>query len=142
MSARNLLQAFDQVEIAQSAVEAVDVRLSIWCCLNRSDGGDAGGVNWDNLLPNSFLARGQVQLVNLRRHFTGAIEINGTPVLVPDDGDVSRVQAVNDARIAARSGIEVALLVGAGSHHQLAVRRNRKRRGIDPFWGNRLRSSA
>lgn len=54
----NLLQAFDQVEIAEGAMETVDVSLSIRCRLNRSDGGDAGGVDWDNLLAHSFLPRG------------------------------------------------------------------------------------
>ena len=52
----NLLQAFDQVEIAERAVEAVDVSLSVGRCLDRSDSGNTGGVNGDNLLGDSFLS--------------------------------------------------------------------------------------
>ena len=39
-------------------METVDVGFPIRRDLNRSDGGDAGGVNWNNLLPDSFLSRG------------------------------------------------------------------------------------
>ena len=53
----NLLQAFDQVEVAQGAMEAVHVGFSVGRGLDRSDGGDASSIDRNNLLADSFLSR-------------------------------------------------------------------------------------
>jgi len=54
----NLLEAFHQIEVCEGSMEAVDVGLAVWGYHDRSDGGDAGGINWNNLLPERFLSGG------------------------------------------------------------------------------------
>ena len=111
-SGESLLQALDQVKVAESAVEAVNVRLPVRCDQNGPDGGDSGGIEGDNLFPDAFLSRRQLQLVNLGGHFAGASQIDGTAVLIPGNGQISRLQAIDGSRIASRRRIVVAFLIG------------------------------
>ena len=55
---RGLLQAFDQVEVAQGSMEAVDIGLAVGRHQDRSDGRDAGGIERGNLFPDGFFSCG------------------------------------------------------------------------------------
>ena len=52
----NLLQTFDQVEVTERSMKTVNVGFSVWGHMDRSDGGDAGRIQRDNLSPDDFLS--------------------------------------------------------------------------------------
>ena len=118
-------------------MQTVGVSLAIRCHQDRSNGGNAGWIDWHNLLPVRFLTRGQVQLENLGGHFADPINIDGPPILIPTDRQVSRFQTLHDSRIASSRRVKVALFIGTDTDNLLAIRRNRKRRGVDALGGNR-----
>jgi len=55
---QDLLQTFNQIQIAEGAMEAVDVSLPVRRHLNWSDRRNARGIDRNNLFPDSFLSRG------------------------------------------------------------------------------------
>ena len=50
----NLLQTFDQVEVTERSMKTINVGFSVWGHLDRSDGGDAGRIQRDNLFLTTF----------------------------------------------------------------------------------------
>src|SRR5271154_1556290 len=118
----NLLQALDQIKVAEGAMETIDVGLAVRGHQDGPDSGDAGGIDRNNLLPESLLSCGQFQLVDLGGHLAGAVNVQGAAVLIPGDRLVSGFKTIHDSRLAARCGIEIAFLVGANSRHPLAIR--------------------
>src|ERR1700726_2546873 len=100
-STRNLLQAFDQVEVAERAVEAVDVCFAVG---GHEDGTHCGNSSWikrGNLFPDGFLPRSEFQSINFGGDLAGPVEINRVGVLAKVDGNVARLHTVYQARIAA-----------------------------------------
>src|SRR3974377_1064720 len=86
-----LLQPFDEVEVADGAVEAVHVRLTARCNKDGANGGAAGGIEGGDLLPHRLVPRGQVQPIDLCGHFAGAVEENRVAVLAEVDGKNARL---------------------------------------------------
>jgi len=55
---RELLQSLNQIKIGEGSMEAIDVAFSVGRYQDWSDGGDTGGVDRNDLLPNRFLSCG------------------------------------------------------------------------------------
>src|SRR5580700_986886 len=123
-------------------MEAVDVSLAVGRHQDWSNRRDAGGIERSNLLPDSFLARGQFQSINLGGHFARAAKVNGTGVLTPIDRYVAGFHAAHGSRLTSGGRVEVAFLVGTNSNNHLAVGRNRKVLCIDAFGRDGLRFSS
>src|SRR5215472_18481004 len=74
------LQPFDQVEVGEGSMIAVDVRLAIGRHSDGTNPFDAGRVGWHKLPPKGSASRGQVQPINLGGQLAGAIDVKGVTV--------------------------------------------------------------
>src|SRR5208282_5917526 len=106
-----LLEAIHKIKIAQRAVEAVDVGVAVGRHQDGADGGDAGGIERGDLLPDSSLSSIYFDAVNLGRDLAAAVKENGAAVLTPIDGHVSGFHSIDWTGIATCCGKQIALLV-------------------------------
>src|SRR5271157_2424642 len=132
----SLLQAFDQVEICEGAVKAVDVGFSVGGDEDWSDGGYSGGIGGHEIFPGRALSGGWIESIDFRGNFAEAVNIEGGAVGGPADGLLGGFEAGDGGGIAAVDGIQITFLIGTDACDKASVRRNREVGSIHAFRGD------